>query len=285
MPVYHFPNKTMAEYGVSELRDVLPLQDAANKVVVDMLVAGEYQAFRQRWATGAELDELPEQPDPTILEPYQVATDGSGRIVARRTPDEHGPGALLMFPNPETKVGEFGQADISPFVLVKNSFQADIARVSGVPLSYFFVSTSETPSGEALAKAEVRFTRKGNRQKRAFGNHWEHVIAAVAGIPASVDLNAVWADDTSRNETEKLNALVLKQTLGVPNEALQKEMGYDDDEIKAFTEHKAAQDQKAADEARAAVEAKAAMTPPPQAPTPKQRQQPPSPQKGAGTNA
>lgn len=234
MPVYHFPNKALAAYGASELIDVLPIQDATNKTVIDMLVASEYQAFRQRWATGAELDELPDHADDIVVDPIRVYTDSDGNVVTRKDAPEHGPGTLLMFPNPETKVGEFGQADVSPFVQVKNAFQADVARVSGVPLSYFFVSTSETPSGEALKAAEIRFQRKGRRQKRAFGNEWEHVVAAIANVRPTVDLNAVWMDDSPRNETEKLNALVLKQTMGVPPSALQKEMGYDDDEIKAF---------------------------------------------------
>jgi hypothetical protein len=263
------------------------LQDALNKTVMDMLVSSEYQAFRQRWATGAELDELPDKADPTYLNPHQVATDGDGMVLARPDEPEHGPGTLTMFPNPETKVGEWGQADINPFLLAKNAFQADIARVSGVPLSYFFVSTSETPSGEALKTGETRFTRKGNRQKRSLGNHWEHVIAIIADISPTIDLNTVWDDSSSRSETEKLNALVLKETMGVPVEQLWKEMGYDDDQIAAFAEHRrAAREQAAndaAEQALAEAEAKAASQPKElPATTAKRDQQPPSPQKTTG---
>ena len=237
MPVYHFPNKALGEYGISELRDVFPLQDALNKTVIDMLVSSEYQAFRQRWATGVEDDEPPDQFDatnPDSTAPQIVYTDGDGTPIAVKRGAEHGPGSFLLFADPNSRVGEFGQSDVSPYVQVKNAFQADVARVSGVPLSYFFVSTSETPSGEALKAAEIRFQRKGRRQKRSLGNHWEHVIAAIAGVGGDVDLNAVWEDDSPRSETEKLNALVLKESIGVPQAALWKEMGYDDDEIAAF---------------------------------------------------
>lgn len=215
VPVFHFPNKAVGMYGTSELRDVLPVQDELNKIVMDMIVAMEFQAFRQRWVAGIELE-----------------TDEGGRPI----PPQHGPGEIFTFPSAEDiKVGEFAQGEIGPFIAAKNAAEADIARVSGIPLHYFFVTTGEAASGEALKTAEFRFARKAARHKRIFGRRWESVVAALASSPPQ-DFNAVWANLSPRSDAEQGVYLLQKKAMGVPNAQLQKELGYDDDQIAVFHE-------------------------------------------------
>ena len=43
----------------------MPVQDGLNKSVLDMLVAMEFSAFRQRWAAGIEVDHQPIEAVPT----------------------------------------------------------------------------------------------------------------------------------------------------------------------------------------------------------------------------
>jgi hypothetical protein len=214
VPVWHFPNRRLSGYGVSELANVIPVQDALNKAICDLLVSMEFQAYRQRYVTGW---------DPEL--------DEEGKPVQ---PPQHGAGEILVFGGEDVKVGEFDQADLQPFLAVKNAFQADIARIAGVPLNYFFVSTSESPSGEALKTAEVRYARKTRRQKRVLGKQWEDALAAISLAPDGTDLNAVWAEISSRSESENLDVLTKKQALGVPNSQLQREIGYDADQIRQF---------------------------------------------------
>src|SRR5690606_8556184 len=47
-------NPTLLGEGRSDLEQVIPVQDAVNKLLSDMIVASEFAAFRQRWATGLE---------------------------------------------------------------------------------------------------------------------------------------------------------------------------------------------------------------------------------------
>jgi len=57
VPVFHFANNSdIGSFGKSELKDAIPVQNALNKTVLDMLVAMEFSAFRQRWATGIEME-------------------------------------------------------------------------------------------------------------------------------------------------------------------------------------------------------------------------------------
>src|SRR5207248_10001232 len=60
VPVFHFANNAdIGAFGQSELRAALPIQDGLNKSILDMLVAMEFSAFRQRWIAGLEVDTDP----------------------------------------------------------------------------------------------------------------------------------------------------------------------------------------------------------------------------------
>ena len=57
VPVFHFANNAdIGAAGLSELEAAMPVQDALNKSVLDMLVAMEFASYRQRWAAGIEIE-------------------------------------------------------------------------------------------------------------------------------------------------------------------------------------------------------------------------------------
>ena len=66
VPIVPLVNRPRLLYpdGESELREIIPNQDAINKLAKDMLVASEYGAFPQRWATGVEVPVDPETNEP-----------------------------------------------------------------------------------------------------------------------------------------------------------------------------------------------------------------------------
>jgi hypothetical protein len=222
VPVFHFAHKAFGKYGLSVLNNVIPVQDALNKSVCDMLVAMEFAAFRQRWVTGldVEVDEITGKPKEA---PFDMGVD---RIVSAG--------------DPETKFGEFGQTDLTQFLSVQRDFRAEIARVVGIPLHYLFTNTSagDAPSGEALKTSELRFSRNIKKMQSRFGKGWEEAVkfalAVDGSVPSDLDLNAIWMTDSPRSPNELLDELIKKQSIGVPNSQLQKEAGYDADEIKLF---------------------------------------------------
>lgn len=227
MPVVHFPNKRYGSYGISEILPVIPLQNALNKASMDLIVAMEYQAFQQRWIAGAEVE---------------LDDDGNPKQFAGK----HGPGNYLAIPDSEAKIGSFDAADLAPYVKVIQDLRAQIARVSGVPPHYFFSDGGATISGESLKTGEVRFERKGKRQQRCLGKSWETLMALVLSTPnladtdkttgsySDEDLNILWDDLSPRSPSEEMDVLLKKQAIGVPNSQLQKEAGYDPDEILHF---------------------------------------------------
>jgi hypothetical protein len=165
VPLVHFPNRRYHTYGISELANVVPLQDALNKAVCDMLVAMEFSAFPQRWATGIEVDEEPDAEGKTKTPPFEPGQD---RIFAVAAAD--------------AKFGDFRETNLQGYVEVQENLRSEIARVSGTPLHYLFITRGDFPSGEAMKSAEARFTRKVENRQTAFGNQWENVLAMAVQI-------------------------------------------------------------------------------------------------------
>jgi hypothetical protein len=222
VPVLHFPNKAMFADGVSHLVDVVPLQDALNKSLCDEIVASEFAAYPQRWATGLEL-ELDETGKP-ISPPFRP---GVNRIFAAE--DER------------TKFGEFAAADIAKFIEVQENKRAEIARVSGTPLHYLFITRGDYPSGEAMKSAEARFSTGLEDRQESWGNRWEAGLTLAlrieeARLPKAFELASLWRSATPRSEEEQARTIALKRKVGVTRRQALKEFGYDDEAIAEMLE-------------------------------------------------
>lgn len=171
MPIVHFPNLRFHGYGVSELSNVLPLQRALNKTLIDLMVAQEFSAFRQRWATGIDDGDGGEDPSGTPAEGKPAGP-----------PFAHGVDTMFVSQNELAKFGSFDATDITQYVQVLENHRAEIARVSGTPLHYLFITKGDFPSGEAMKSAEARFTAKVEKRQSSFGNRWEDVLAVALRI-------------------------------------------------------------------------------------------------------
>lgn len=220
VPMFHFPNKRVRQYGVSELRDVLPLQNALNKSVMDMLIAMEFASYKQRYVIGleVEMDEATGQPvDP------QYRSFGVDRMMA--------------IPDIEAKVGQFDATDLSQFLRVQEKFWASIARVSGTPLHYFFITQGDFPSGEAMKSAEARFVKKITDRQTGFGNVWEDAmkfalrIESESSVSDDLQVETLWVDAAPKSEAELADTAVKKKAVGVSRSQILKEMGYDDETV------------------------------------------------------
>ena len=225
VPVFHFAsNAPVGELGRSELADIVPLQDALNKSIMDMLVAMEFTAFPQRWITGLELetDEITGRP----LTPFIPGED-----------------RVWVVGDKEIRFGEFPPAGLDNYLHVQDSLRAEIARVSGTPVHYLMLVSGHWPSGEALRIAEVRLTHKIQDRALAFGESWGDAMSfalQLQGIQAAV--TPEWADPQPRSELEHAQELELQQGMGVPEPVLWKDLGYTDAEIQQMQAQAAAAD-------------------------------------------
>ena len=210
VPVFHFANNAdIGSFGTSELEQAKPIQDGLNKTVLDMLVAMEYCAYRQRWAAGIEIKY---DANKNPVAPFQAGVDH-----------------LWTSENPNARFGDFNTADLEQFLKVKDGFRIDIASVTGTPMNYLMPHSGSFPSGEALRKAESRFIAKVRDRQAAFGQVWADAVGFALRIEHGVDdvqLTTRWEDPARLTEAEELQNLLLKRQIGLTEERALDEAGY-----------------------------------------------------------
>jgi hypothetical protein len=225
VPVFHFANKACYQDGYSELRDVVPVQDALNKAVMDMMIAMEFASFKQRYVIGMEVEVDEETGEPSDQNVKQYGVD-----------------RLLTFggTKDEVAVGQFDSTDLQQFLQVQDKFRAECARISGTPLHYFLITTGDFPSGEAIKSAEGRFVGKIEDRQEDWGPIWADAMLfgmqMEEVIPEDTELESLWKDASPRSDSELADTAVKKKTLGVSRFQTLKELGYDDEEIQTMLE-------------------------------------------------
>lgn len=225
VPVFHFGNGAgCAGFGSSELKEAVPVQDALNKTMRDMLIGGEEQAFKQRYATGVELPTDPETGQK--INPF-VANEFWAVKAA------------------DAKFGELEAANLEQLQKVKDGYKMDMAMVTGTPPHHFFAGGGTPPSGESLKTLEFRLTAKVEDRQVSFGNVWEEAFKfalSIEGVAEGVELDALWRDATPRNEESQQGMVVERvEKLGVSRRQGLKELNYTDAEIARIDSERAAE--------------------------------------------
>jgi len=217
VPVFHFANNAdVGCHGLSELAAAIPIQDGLNKSILDMLVAMEFSAFRQRWVAGIEVENDPDSGE--AKQPFKSGVD-----------------QLWVSSDPGTTFGDFNTSNLDQFLKVKDSFRADMASVTGTPLHYFLQTSRGFASGEALKQNETRFLAKVGDRQVSFGQTWADVMSfalRLAGHGDGVELITNWEDPSPMTEKDILENILLKKQIGVSAEQLIREAGYGDVDVR-----------------------------------------------------
>ena len=209
-------NPDLKGRGLSELKSMVPLQGAINKLVLDMMVAAEFSAFRQRWITGIDLPK-----DPTTGEevaPFRPGVDSIWTVP---------PGKVGEQP---TQFGDFEQTDLEPFTKAIEMLIQHAATEGRLPLHYL-LSTNVMPNAESQDAAEAGLVAKVHGKITDFSDPIEEVNALVfrlinqedwARIP---DGETVWKDPAHRSEAQHVDAITKLATLNLPEEVLWEKYG------------------------------------------------------------
>lgn len=214
------PGPAGVGFGRSEIADVMTTQDQINKLVCDFIIAAEFAAFRQRWATGVEADET----DPDTGE----ATDGFVAGVNR----------LWEVANDRASFGEFAATDLAQYVRsIENRIQS-LASRTRTPPHYLLGQAGSFPSGESLRATETGLVAKVRSRARHFGERWEEVQRLAGAIEQNrtvseaVAMETIWADPEYRTEAEHTDSLgKLRQMLSMPLEELWADAGKTPEQI------------------------------------------------------
>lgn len=218
VPVVPFHNRPrLLLPGVSEIAKVIPVQNAINKLVMDMIVASEFGAAPQRWATGLEVPRDPQTGQP--VEVFKAALD-----------------RLWTSKATTTQFGQFAPTDLSNFVKAIELLVQHVASQTRTPPHYFYLS-GQFPSGESIKSAETGLVAKTRRKMRHFGESWEEVlrlgflVIGDARRARVTDSETIWADPESRSESEHTDAVIKLKALNVPDEILWERAGFSPKEI------------------------------------------------------
>ncbi|MGW4663191.1 phage portal protein [Streptosporangium sandarakinum] len=231
VPLVEYANRPqMLDSGTSEIAGVLDIQNRINKTLADRMMAAEYGAFRQKWATGYEIP-LDENGQP--IEPFKAAVD-----------------RLAINENPQGSFGTFDATDLKPYLEAVRDDITDIAAITSTP-PHYLLGDLVNLSAEALKAAEAGLISKVRDHMLYLGESIEdtnRLALKAAGDPRAVDYSSevVWKNPEFRTEGELVDALMKMSTLGVPQEALWERWGASPQEIARWKKLRDEREQQAA---------------------------------------
>ena len=217
VPVVEFRNSDrLLEEGVSELRDIAPLQDALNKLLADLMVDSEYFSRPRRWATGVEL-ELDE--DGNAENPYPESN------------------RMMIGEEADIKFGQLPAADLSAYDTAIRTVISQIMAVSSLPGHYTGIVANQPPNADGLRAAEASLTARCEQRQHTFAQSWEKVMSLAHAIrsntdPAAADVTVQWADPATRSVAQEADAVVKLYQAGLlPVSTALAKLGYSDTEV------------------------------------------------------
>ena len=217
--------------GRSEMDGVIDIQDRINTTILNRMIATEYAAFRQKWATGLQL--------PTARDPVtgEEVVDAAGNPTVE-SPFEIAVDRLLVAEDAAVKFGEFGESELAGYI---KSVEADVQHLAAITKTppHYLLGAIVNASGDALKAAETGLVSKVRRRAGHFGESWEEVMRlafTAAGDARAADFEAevIWADFETRSEGETVDALVKMASLGVPREVLWQRWGASPQEVERW---------------------------------------------------
>jgi hypothetical protein len=205
--------------GVSELADVIPLSDAANKIATDMMVSAEFHAMPRRYALGFDEDDFVDE-DGNKLNTWQTI---AGRVWrTEKSPKDDG-----------VAVGQFAEADLRNFHETLNQLARIAGSLAALPAQYLGFTTDNPASADAIRSNEARLVKRAERKQRAFGGSWERVARLVNRFqtgewdPRFRQLETLWRDAATPTYAQKADGVVKLHTDGIlPTEAAWEDLGY-----------------------------------------------------------
>lgn len=219
--------------GVSELHDVMPLADGVNKLASDMLTAAEYAAAPRRWITGLAPSMTSPAPD-QLQEMSQAVRDNFETARASK---------LWIAPHPDTRFGQFDEAQLTGFIAGMDAFIKQLAAVAALPPHYVGLSAENNPaSAEAIRSAEASLVTRARRRQRVWGGSWEDVMRLAVhvrdGVPPTdmAELETVWANPETRTIAQAADAATKLYAAGViDRRAALEDIGYTPAQIERMT--------------------------------------------------
>lgn len=209
--------------GRSFLDDAIPIQDVINKNLCDLMVAGEYNSLRQRWAAGIQFEIDQETGKPVIPFEYDDQLWASSSETGR--------------------FGEFSNASLADYLNALADARGEVARITGIPLHWFDLTSGQFPSGAALRNAESRFISLITELQLNFGAEMADMMAFAYQVErksttSPVAFSVQWQQASPPATEELLQNALIKKQLGVSERRILEELGYTQSDIETILAQK-----------------------------------------------
>jgi hypothetical protein len=210
VPVFHF---RLARKLKSDLTNVVPIQNGINKILTDMMVTAEFQAFPQRYVISQ--------------------ADIKGKL-------KNAPRMIWELPagdgmSQQTVAGQFAAADLENYLKAIDNLAGAISSITRTPKHYFF-SVGSNLSGEALIAMEAPLNKKAKDRIDRFTPAWKQTalfMLRAAGVTIEASkVNAIFdkpetIQPRTQAETRQMNVIA-----GLPIRTILREEGKSEEEIK-----------------------------------------------------
>jgi len=205
--------------GVSELKAVLPVSDAACKMATDLMVGAEFQALPRRAAFGFDEEDFVDVNGKQL----SVWSRLAGRIWSTSKTRKEDGADVIQFP----------AADLKNFTDTIESLARIVAALAALPPNYMGLAADDAASADAIRSREARLVKRCERKQKPFGDGYERmnrlIMRVVEGSwdPRLRQLETLWRDPSTPTFAQKADATVkLVQANVIPVEQGREDLGY-----------------------------------------------------------
>jgi hypothetical protein len=213
---------TLQSASMGEAEDVIDVQDRINSEILNRLVISRSQAYKQRLLAGVKIPE------------------DKGR--GRRPPFDPGADMLWVVADPDAKIHEFKEADITQLLKAVRDDVCDMAAITKTPPHYLLGEVVNV-SGDALKAAETGLVAKTRLRMQSMGWSWEKVMRLAFRYMQDeraddVISSVIWADPETKSRAELADAMTKEVSAGVPLALAMQRAQYSPEEIKFALDEK-----------------------------------------------
>lgn len=217
IPVFHLRKERRA--NVSDLHNVIPLQDAINKLLADMMVQAEFGAFKQR---------------------YVISNADTGSL-------KNSPNGIWDIPQTDqgshpAEVGEFSATELRNYYDAIDQLASSIAIITRTPKHYFLKQGGD-PSGEALIAMEAPLVKKVKTYIERFEPVWQDVARFILKLESKeidkTKIAPVFANPETIQPRTQSEIRGLNVSAGVPLYTTLRLEGWSNEEIEQLKKDKA----------------------------------------------
>ena len=224
VPVFHLRTRRRP---TSEIANVVPLQNGINKLLIDMMVAAEFGAFKQRYVISQ--------------------ADVSGQL-------KNAPNEIWSLPagdgvSQQTSAGEFTATELSNYFDAIDKLALAVATISRTPKHLLF-GAGGVPSGEALIAMEAPLNKKCKAHIGRLSVVWQELASFVLaiggmGVPAQ-EISAVFEEPATVQPFTQAQTRQMDVAAGIPLVTCLRREGWTQAELEQLEEDRAAQGQQEA---------------------------------------